>query len=314
MILRHINNYLTKIGLRDSETVEALSRRLRSSSIVDEKNRLVYVATPKAACTTIKRILLHLSSLELPYAHSNNESSMIMSVHDRTINPMETLGTVDKELLEAVMVSTDYCRFSIVRNPYSRLVSVWSDKVRLHEPDFYLLWNEINQFHSKQSGNDDVNCPTFEEFVMWVVGTQDLSTCNVHWRSMFSLLRPDLIDYTYVLNTETLVQGFQTVLKHAAISQDSGQLLNDFKANESLPINWKKLYSSGLADVVYKAYQKDFETFGYDKDSWKSDEDTELTIEQENIQLRSQIEKLSSAALQSIRDRNEVIYNLREAD
>ena len=34
-------------------------------------------------------------------------------------------------------------------------------------------------------------------------------------------------------------------------------------------VEWKKYYTDELADLIWRGHQKQFDLFGYDKDSWK---------------------------------------------
>jgi len=282
-------------------------KRLSYASFVLNSFPILYVETPKCACSTMKHVFCYLDGKKIEKQHVGNESSMTMAVHSRAINPVANLSTIEN--IKEYLTTSATVRFCIVRNPYARLASAWSDKVRQREPGYIGLWENISLFHNKEFDFSSPSCPSFKEFVNWLVNTQNPESCNVHWRPMNKLLFPKLINYTHILKTENLVSGFQAVLDAAGIPESSDKLLSGYRTNESLPVDWKSLYDDDLALMVYKHFKRDFELYEYSQDSWKRVY-KEQSLGEENSNLKQDYQKLYNAALESIRNRNEVIEYL----
>jgi hypothetical protein len=282
-------------------------KRLNYATFNIDKFNLLYVETPKCACSTMKNIMCYLDGVVPPRKHVGKESSFAMAIHNRGVNPVKNLDSVGD--VDAYLNRPDAVRFCIVRNPYARLASAWADKIRQREPGYKNVWKKINIFHAKPM-SEQLSCPSFKEFVLWVVNAQNPQNCNIHWRAMHKLLHPDLMNYTHVLKTENFVSGFQEVLDAANIDESAEELLSTYRTNESLPIVWKALYTEELANLVYSHYQNDFDIYGYDRDSWQANE-----IENDNkkfAELEKKYRKLYSSSIDAVRNRNDVIEYLVE--
>ena len=122
-----------------------------------KKHQYVYVETPKAACTTIKRVLQEAETgSELVYDKPGD-------VHNRLRSPLLS-PTSDMAAFAAAMHDKDYFRFCFVRNPFIRILSCYLDKM------------VKNQFERKRLapklGIDPENPPSFNYFLHAVAEQQ----------------------------------------------------------------------------------------------------------------------------------------------
>ena len=269
------------------------------TSFILSQYKLLYFETPKCACSTMKRLLWALSGSAFTPRQVRNESTLEMVVHDRRYHPLPSLDDVNS--VEYWLTSPEITRFCIVRNPYSRLASAWSDKIRQKEPGYEWLWLDIDRFYKRESNTPQ--CPSFSEFVTWVVETNSPETCNIHWRPLTKYLDLEVIKVDSVLKTENLVTDFSKIL--AAVNypdpiESSKLLLSKNRVNESLPTSWKELYTADIAQKVCEYYAEDFDVFGYDVNSW-TENISSLGINSDN---------LFGKALDMIRKRNETIVQL----
>jgi hypothetical protein len=280
--------------------------RVSYGTFVGEKNNFLFTETPKAACSTLKRVLMELEGRDAPaFRQIGNESTKVMSIHARQVHGFKSLVDLDSSMRHKVLNSDEVIRFCVVRNPYARLVSAWADKIRQKEPGFDGIRAKINAYHHIDDKN---HYPSFAQYVDWIASFQDISSCDAHWRKVSSLLMLDLIDYTHVLRTETLKQDLQPVLniiKPGVLAED---VLDRNSTNESLLLNWRDLYTDDLAKVVHDLYREDFDKFNYSADSWMSSGDDRKSLE--NVDFwKKKYSELEQKALLAIRGRNEVIHD-----
>ena len=287
-------------------SVKEIEKRLEFGTYVGDKLNYVFVATSKASCSTMKWLLVDLENRHVEYKHCGRESSLAMIIHARTHGIKNIWEITDTERAQ-VINNPNTVRFCVVRNPYARFVSGWSDKVRQKEPSFQALWQQIGDYF----GTDPSLCPTFEQFARWMVETQNSDKCNAHWRSMAHLLLPDLMNYTHILHTENLENELEEVIQIIAPHRSAAELLKKHRMNESLPIDWKACYTEELAELVSEFYQEDFKRFGYSLDSWRPKTSTR-TVEEELIALKEQFSKFEASAIEAVRVRNDVIFELTE--
>ena len=115
---------------------EKLWDYLRWKSYRSERYKLLYIATPKAACTTLAWWFADIEGFSeaVRQFHESGETAPELVVHDafHRIAPAVT-GLLRCDLEEA-LVSDAYYRFSVIRNPYQRLFSAWQSKLLLREP------------------------------------------------------------------------------------------------------------------------------------------------------------------------------------
>jgi hypothetical protein len=149
---------------------------------------------------------------------------------------------------------------TVVRNPYTRLISAWTNKILLCEPG---VQEEYLQIKGRLPDLHEKSLISFPEFVDYVRLHCDLSTCNNHWRRQVDHTFFPAMNFSLVVKVEQLADGLQQFERHLGYSNS---LVAEGR-NKSIP-SGSGLYTSDLADKVYPAYRADFEVFGYEADSW----------------------------------------------
>lgn len=272
-------------------------QRLSYASFVLEDEKILYVETPKAACTTIKQLLRQRYPSNLAESsYFRDQSSLAMNVHNRDLHATPSLTALPAEMIATILASDQWMRICIVRNPYQRLFSCWRDKVYLCEPGF--VRNQAALLEHLSAIDDPIE--HFRAFVHWVL---DGKSSNHHWESMHNLLCMELINYSLIVRLETMAADISPFLQRLAIS--SAQF-ERFRSNVSLPLVAGQYYSESLAAAVYQFYELDFRRFGYQGSSW-------LQVGREAAMLSPAsladpaIARLQRQAVQAIRERNRVI-------
>lgn len=265
-------------------------RRMRYASFVCAEHRLLYIETPKAACTSLKWVLAELAGKTPTLSARGLETQLEMAIHFRDVHPLPALTDLPRDEATQTLTGGGYLRFCAVRNPYTRLIAAWSNKIRQIEPGYSKTCAAIHAFHGNSGAK---GAPSFREFALWVVGTCDPDASDGHWRPQFNLLYPQIIQYDFVLKTESLGADLQKVFdaRPTLRGKDAKSMLSRFHYNESLPFAQSGLYDEDLASRVADYYKNDFEAFGYDQDSWRAITDKRpLTF--------SELETASLAAIQ----------------
>ncbi|MCK8073696.1 sulfotransferase family protein [Vibrio sp. 1CM23M] len=240
----------------------------------------------------MKTALLEYLGIDISCTYTQGESSFPMSVHERSNYDIPSIASYDVH--QVTKLVTDYYIFSIVRNPYARIISSWSDKIRQEEPNYIGICKEIRKFNNLGS-DDDID---FKSFVEWLTLTQDPLNCEPHWQ-----LQTELISYkTVPIDKLIYLESFSTDIDDLQLSQSLKDIINKTKVNESLPLekHWSNYYTSEIADKVYDFYQDDFIAFGYSKLSWLTDKEKRI------------FELDIDVAISSIRARNQVISYLND--
>ena len=139
---------------------------------------------------------------------------------------------------------SDYFKFTFVRDPYSRIVSAWNDKI--------LLGNS----GGGKFDSDLVNrIQDFRFFVDWLID-QDPKTVNIHFRPQ-ALLVSEEVDF--VGRMENFNEDLPNVLKEIGISP-----LHKVPHRNRKNLSRKEILGSGrVLNAITDYYSLDFERFDY---------------------------------------------------
>lgn len=241
---------------------EEVIRQLRRTTFVGLQKRYFYFAVPKAACTQMKELLRSVENAGpiKAFADGSPQTRRDMFIHARPNVPLPSLLDLDDRTQRRVLEAPDFLRMTVVRNPYTRLVSAWTNKILLCEPG---VQEEYLQIKGRLPDLHEKSLVSFPEFVDYVRLHCDLSTCNNHWRRQVDHTFFPAMNFSLVVKVEQLADGLQQFERHLGCSNS---LVAEGR-NKSIP-SGPGLYTRDLADKVYSAYKADFEVFGYDADTW----------------------------------------------
>lgn len=128
-------------------------------TIVIESARIVYIPTPKAACTSILWGLADiagLSSQRFTTAPSPRPTSAL-TIHEIEVwGPEHRLFSRDDDEVQRILSEDGWFRFTVVREPASRLFSAWQSKVLTHEPYMLNRFRDRAWFPQSINSADDI--------------------------------------------------------------------------------------------------------------------------------------------------------------
>jgi hypothetical protein len=142
---------------------------------VSQRFKYVYIETPKVACSTVK---YHLQMIEF----DEDERRIYRDVHNRAFSPIRRiseLGLTD-DTLNDVMFGADYFHFMFVRNPYTRTLSCYLDKIVKGSHDEVAAKRKILEVPVDEE-------ISFEDFLR-AVQKQPINKMDIHWTPQTYLL------------------------------------------------------------------------------------------------------------------------------
>jgi hypothetical protein len=178
--------------------------------------------------------------------------------------PLTALGDAEQRQL---FESLDVLRFTIVRNPYTRLVSAWRNKVFLCDPWIEDVYTAVR---GEAPPIDKAFPVSFAEFVLHIENAVG-RVWDAHWQKQVDLTLPKALSFTHIGKFETLPETIQVLMRR--IKRD-GQLNIIPKVNE-VTVKLAPKFSAELAARVFAIYKEDFTTFDYDQESWPRQQDDE---------------------------------------
>ena len=186
----------------------------RINAYVDEKHKIFACLPPKSGCTTWKTILANNSFSE-PFQYKN-----VMNIHSLA-REGEIPGAVPFRRLspakrDRILKSKEYFRFMVARHPFERIYSAYKDKIvegsspamKIHHAREILEMFRTNITNEQWKKGDSV---TFKEFVRYL---KIRRTTNRHFLPVEDDCRPCLINYDYIVKTETMNEDNEYIIDH----------------------------------------------------------------------------------------------------
>ncbi|SDI37456.1 rhamnan synthesis F family protein [Pseudomonas panipatensis] len=236
---------------------------LQYSSYFSSKKKLLYISTPKVACTSLKwwfaRLEGHAAAIR--QLGGSLESSPELVIHDTFHKVAPDVTGLESAALTEIFNAPEILRFAVVRNPYKRLFSAWQSKLLLQEPLQSGPYLSSDFFHTKISTVESI-AYAFECFLEHLSEQEAPTFWDPHWTPQVELLRPDLLPYTLIAKLENT-----TELEEILRSSLGDAFVNPFKtsnSNESLVPYSEQFFSTRSIELIQKLYHRDFEHFGYE--------------------------------------------------
>ena len=223
---------------------------------------------PKGGSTSVLWLLSELAGTE-PEIFLNStlpEVSPSLTVHDMSLWP-EGLRLTDYERDERrqVLEESGWFRFSVVRNPATRLWSAWQSKILLREPRFVEEFGEEPWFPRLPEEPLEV----VEDFRRFVTALPGGDVEDVHWAVQHDLAKQLPLDH--VGRIERLDETFALLSEH--VGRDLGSATRR-ENRVALPLP-SFAYDDEARTILLARYADDFEHYGYDAETASADPDTE---------------------------------------
>jgi len=224
------------------------------------KNKYVYVENAKAACTVLKSILG-----EWEFAGCNLGSDIprafLRDVHINVIGtPFVKPFQLGEDLFNDIIQSAEYFRFSFVRNPYTRLLSAYLDKVVKQEPAAEEIFREAGALGIAESAEN----LSFLSFLRCIESRMSRTRfIDKHWRPQHFQLNPEAIRYDFIGKVET----FEKDMLHLStkLNRVAPDVQRSYGHETQAGSRVAEYYNEQTIALLLKIYDKDFEHFSYDK-------------------------------------------------
>jgi sulfotransferase famil protein len=246
--------------------------------LVGRSRRFVYAYVPQAACTSLKRWMAAVEGLLPLPANGSRQPGIHAFVKSRAALPPHEAPSILRD--------PQWFKFAFVRNPLSRLVSAYLDKVVPGK------WTAARLVRNFQCQNPQVawwqrlvaalradvkRGLTFRQLVEQL-GRERLDKLDEHFRPQSLLLAGLPLDF--IGHVERIDVDFAVVQrrldtdlplphekKQSYAPQSSGGCVADwpveeFRAQHSHP-HWRRFYPPDVLSAVAHIYQDDFSRFDY---------------------------------------------------
>ena len=240
---------------------------LTYGTFVLDPGRVLYVETPKVACTSLKRFVAAAAGQR--FESGTGETNPNVLVHNRSLVPVPALTDLAAADVERVFDDPSWLRFCVVRNPFGRLYSAWESKVLIGDPVLLDRFGPPGSGDVLVDGRLDVRA-SFGGFVRRLADSADDWFADHHLRPQHQIVHLDVIPYTRVVALEDL-DAFVPELR-AHLRDHGGTDPGDPpRANEGLGVSWSDAYDAATVAIVAELYAEDFARLGYRPELTPSD-------------------------------------------
>jgi tetratricopeptide (TPR) repeat protein len=223
---------------------------LTDTVFLTASRRCTITINPKSACSTLK---LHVwrqdyemgaTPWEPPVGHGG--------IHRKEQTPLykASVRQMDAALFEKPI-------FSIVRNPYTRLLSAYLDKIsiKLKRPKRQLL---------VQMGRVEDAPVSFGEFVEFACG-QNSRQMNPHYAPQSFLMQVHYHPFSYIGCVEAMEESLSAIMAMAYdVKLKTQEDYRPHRTDASSLI--EKYFTPEIAAKIFDRFRVDFDVFGYDAD------------------------------------------------
>ena len=210
---------------------------------ISHKHKFIFVHVPKAAGTTITEMFKNSHKLT-----GEKRLDPVPKIHHRGI----------EEILDKLPQCESYFKFAVVRNPFSRLVSGYTEfKYDEHRENSSGNWpwpTNMSQYNNFTEFCKDL--PTSE----WI--------SDPHFVSQTSLLyKGENLAVDYVARQENLYNDLRVIADKIAVSdeylKEHLKLRSRQTGGRFYKGHWSQQYNIETKRIIESVYQEDFKNFGY---------------------------------------------------
>lgn len=219
---------------------------------------LVYREVPKAACSTIGQLLYH----------ADHGTFFAGDIHDAGPEALQWPDPAFKTALE----QPGRLVFSAVRNPYSRLLASFFDKVCAQQRDGSFYRGNLRELLAQHYGADlDATAdprPAFRRFVLFLRDTlrnRDRFWFDRHWTPQAQHLRSFTVNglvFDHLFAVESFASGVAPILTRIPPDRRPA-LLPRFNVTRRPDLPIESYFDDLTLHLVHEIYRWDFDLFGY---------------------------------------------------
>jgi hypothetical protein len=218
-------------------------------------NRYAYVEVPKAGCGTMKATLGGMEAARMG-------PGLVQRVQDNPHNRLNATPFVKPfqlppDLLEAVLTSPDYRRFTVVREPASRLLAGYIEKIGQGLKQSGPIVAALAETRGFEISPADI---TLDQFLD-VISGQDSRDQDPHWRRQCDHLGLGIVPYDAVIHLEELDASWARIGKLTSTPglQEQFFCRNSTGARSLMAA----YYTPELLERVAATYARDYAELGY---------------------------------------------------
>ena len=228
---------------------QLLRRRIIQSVVTTDGMPLVYLKNPKVACTTIMAAMWEEADRQA--GRETYPGNPHLQKDRPFLNPLAPECDLER-LAQKPM-------FSMVRNPYTRTLSAYRNKIG-HVPNGYnFVWEAFCTIHDvdKSLTKSDY---TFKDFLRTLAGEVPHDAFEQHFRPQHLNIFYNWVPIDWVGHSESSKETFVYMESHGIpVTKPKAGKIQE-------PVGLDDFYDDEAIDIVRTVFAEDFRLFGYSTD------------------------------------------------
>ncbi|XP_077974164.1 carbohydrate sulfotransferase 10-like [Styela clava] len=239
---------------------------LKTSLFFSDEFKVLFCQIPKCATRSQAKFLAAADDLI-----KESEMDTVTEIRATSLIEKHLSARRIRNIDEIARRMSTYSKVVIVREPFSRLLSAYRNKLENNKRgDGYA--GAAKNIHKKYGGGhgeemDGAPVITLNDFVSYLVDPKSNAQLDQHWNYFHRLCSPCEIQYDYIVHVDTIDDDMAFIInKFGFKNLTFPPSFNSFTDNAKVQKYFADV-SPNLVESLYQTYKKDYELFGFMKPS-----------------------------------------------
>ena len=247
-------------------SLQASMHDFANLALVAPQLKVLYLPTPKAACTTLKLMLAEAAGTHQPEMADRlaiMHVSRAQTIHHPAVHGLTRFADLHGSEQRTILDSSDWLRVTSVRDPIARAYSAWENRIfmRAHRRTQRI----IELAHDVDTDGSIDLAASFAHFSEALATETETFMVDHHFWPQSRVVRPDIIDFSHIVRVDRVGEIDQLT---ALISHRSGKRVTASRLNEGLGVKVERVCDRSTADRLMQVYRTDYDTLGFERREW----------------------------------------------
>lgn len=257
------NNLISKV-LNWKPTIPLRDGLLKTYKWINNENnkKIVFIHIPKNAGTTIKFIIDSIKNKRLSYFNKLENILDIDEIKD-------SYNKSQPSEFKIVKKNYNYYSFTVIRNPYNRIVSAFKWLIKVYEEDNKSIVPNKRRFvnlkYKKFFLDRNISFHNFVLMIEEILKNTVNEYNNIKWhiQPQYEQIIYNKQKIDYIIRYENFEQDLEKFFTNNNIIFNKDLLKINLNSSSNSDLSYRKYYNENTKRIIERIYNKDINYFGY---------------------------------------------------